>query len=263
MSRTICLAGIDYPIPTTTSELGSVLLVGLPKSGTTLLTKVFGAASAHVGVTHLPVHDLLYAAGISPTDAELQKLRELFQPAGYCYGAFRHAFSFLSAARDMPTIWIRRDPKDVIVSRYFSQAYSHLPPGGDQREAFLAEREQLQATELESFAATEMVRQAQLARTYLNVVPSTNLHVFWYEDIIYQKRSWIERMMSICGWQLAAAHVETILQAVDEFPDAETPNAFVRQVHPGNYQKHLSAATCERIDAYFAEHVPEWRQRAD
>lgn len=245
-------------MPPTSSRLGSVLLTGLPKSGTSMLTKVFQMACQAAGVTHLPVHDQLYSAGIEPTAAEQEQLRELFLPKGYCYGAFRHAFSYLSAATDMPTIWLRRDPKDVIVSRYFSQAYSHAAPGGDAKHAFASEREQVQKTAIEAFVIQEVERQAQLARTYLDIIPASNLHVFWYEDIIYKKREWIEQMMALCGWQLSSEQINAIVTEVDVIPTTEDPKAFVRQVHPGNHQKHLSPATSDHIDAFFKQHVPEW-----
>lgn len=258
MTRTFRLAGTEYPMPPTTSELPSVLLVGLPKSGTTMLTKVFQMLCQETGVTHLPLHDQLYAAGIEPNRAEMDQLRQVFEPRGYCFGAFRHAFPYLSSATEMPTIWLRRDPKDVIVSRYFSQAFSHPAPGGDAKTAFDEERARMQQTEVDTFALQDLERQAKLARTYLDVIPKDELHVFWYEDIIYEKARWIAEMLEVCGWQVADDKIAAIAEAVDIIPEAENPKAFVRQVHPGNYAKHLSPQTCDRIDEYYAEHVPEW-----
>lgn len=262
MSHVIRIDGAEYPVPPTSSTLPSVLLVGLPKSGTTLLTKIFARASELVGVTHLDLHGQLYRAGLTITDELVAQLREIFEPAGYCYGAFRAPFPFLRGAgkKNLPVIWIRRDPKDVIVSRYFSDAYSHPPPGGKAAEAFHAQRAEIRAMGVDEFARREIDVQIGFVRQFLAVVPANNLHVWWYEDVIYEKPRWIREMMQVCGWPLTDVQIAAILEQVDVVPEAEDPQQFIRQVHPGNYSKHLAPATVAAIDERFLAELPAWRR---
>jgi len=263
MARIIRFQGQDYYVPATASSLPSVVLVGLPKSGTTLLTKVFRNACELIGVQHLDVHGELFVAGAGHDQSVHAQLREIFEPAGYCYGAFRQAFSFLEAAGELglTTIWIRRDPKDVIVSRYFSDAYSHRAPGGGQRDDFLARREEVRAMGVDEFALSQIEPELAVTRRYLDTIPSNNLQVYWYEDLIYRKHAWIAQMMADCRWPLTAEHIDAIVERVDVVPVAEDPKQFIRQVHPGNHKKHLAPETIARIDRRFAEELPSWKRR--
>jgi hypothetical protein len=73
------------------------------------------------------------------TEEDRDQLRRLFPSRGCLYAAIRRpplleALPHLAAFR---VILLLRDPRDCLTSLFFSLAYSHRPPGDDDRkEAF-------------------------------------------------------------------------------------------------------------------------------
>ncbi len=134
----------------------SAFLVSLPKAGSTLLNRMMAHAAKLVGQTFFNAPRELRSLGIKPNDTPAS-LSSLFVPNGYMYGGFRG----LPGAIQLPdwasghTVVLVRDPRDMLVSLYFSVAYSHSPPGtgaGDAfYEQFQKERESAQALPLDGF----------------------------------------------------------------------------------------------------------------
>lgn len=244
-------------LPASTSGKPSILLVGLPKSGTTMLTQVFKLACRANGVAHVDLHGDLFKRGLGEkADQELEGISQLFQPTGYCYGAFRRAFGFLNqspAAREMTVIWIVREPKDILVSRYFSDAYSHPTGTGKQSDDFKARREAFLKMTVSEYARNTVEGYAQNCAHFQRMIPSKQIHWYRYEDIIYKKREWISDMMAKIDWSLNDAQMQEILDLVDVFPEAENKEQHIRQVHPGNYVKHLDQETIDYVDRVLAD----------
>lgn len=240
-------------IPKSSEKYSSVLLFGLPKTGTTLLANIFRIACSQLEQGYVPLHGQLFKQGLGgASDEILAPLSEIFSTQGYAYGTFRKYYNFITPAvlKNLHKIVIVRDPKDMLVSDYFSMAYSHPVPGGNAKNRFMKLRDSLQESDINEAVRERLPNFIERIQTFHNVLPTTNLKVYQYEDIIFEKQQWIKDMMGFCEWPLTDRHISKILESVDIFPEKEDKSNHIRQVAPGNYKKHLSEETIAYIDQY-------------
>lgn len=253
MTTTIQIQDSIIQIPSSSQQYPSVILFGLPKTGTTLLNKVFQKACFYLDMGYFPLHGELFKQGLgSARDGVLAPLSDVFSLQGYAYGTFRKYYKFITSSTLKQTnkIVIVRDPKDMLVSDYFSMAYSHPAPGGNAQKRFQRLRNSLLEIGINQAVQERLPNFAKRMQVLRKALPEDKLKVYRYEDIIFKKKSWIQDMMEFCEWPLTDQQISTIVEAVDIFPEKEDKSNHIRQVSPGNYKQHLNEETIAYIDEY-------------
>jgi hypothetical protein len=187
--------------------------------------------------------------------------KSLFLPKGYCYGAF----TGYPAGFDIPIIaqcrstLIVRDPRDLLVSLYYSVKLSHPEPSEQSaqatRELFLMGRDFANSIDIDNFVLKSIPWIHALYSSYASILDLQTLKVFRYEDVIYRKRAWVEEICDHYRWKVGKAVRNAIADSYDEFPEQEQRTKHVRQVHPGNYKNQLQDKTIRSIEAAFAEQL--------
>lgn len=244
-------------LPESESRAKSVLAFSMAKAGSTLLFDL--------------LHDLAPAAGLvyfSPENAvwghkdraagRVFDMSPVFRKRGYCYGGFRAYPAYEIPIMDKaPSILLVRDPKDMLVSNYFSNAFSHKPPTDDEDspayKQFMKRRDRIQKTDINDYVRQIVGNTQRMFASYRAMLRNPGLKIFRYEDVIEQKRRWVGEVLNHFGWSVPQETVDEIIARYDLFPDAEKPDAHVRQVKPGNYREHLNKQTVTAINAAFAE----------
>ena len=148
-----------------------------------------------------------------------------------------------------------RDPRDAIVSAYFSFANSHKPPAkGLALEQFNQRREYLKSIDLETYVL-EHSRQVKLAfnryNRYLN--KDSLLKVYRYEDIIFDKLNWITDMLQFLNLSLNSNQIKKIASKHDIVPSSEDINQHIRKVKPGDYQDKLSPECIRKLNEILSD----------
>jgi hypothetical protein len=147
-----------------------------------------------------------------------------------------------------------RDPRDALVSEYFSTAYSHSLPkvqaeAGGVRTDFLAAREAARAASVESYVLAKADALNRTLLEYEDVARDPATRLFRYEDVILHKRDWVRAMEAHFGWAPASeAFLEKMMAWADVVPDAERPDQFVRKVLPGDHKDKLNAAAIGKLN---------------
>lgn len=151
-------------------------------------------------------------------------------------------------------ILLVRDPRDALVSEYFSNAFSHsLPTAADGTTVLEQERERALQSSLEAYV---LERVDQLNRTvsgYRHLIGDPNLLVMRYEEVIFDKPAWIREIARHYGWEASDQLVDNIMTWADVRPDAEDPKAFVRRVAPGDHLDKLSPAAISQVNAKLSD----------
>lgn len=244
-------------LPETESGAQSVLAFSMAKAGSTLLFDL--------------LHDLAPAAGLayfSPENAvwgrkdrkagKVYDMSPVFRDKGYCYGGFRFYPAYdVPIIETAPSILLVRDPKDMLVSNYFSNAFSHRPPTDDEEspayQQFMKRRERIRNTDINDYVRQIVGNTQRMFASYRALLHKPTLKIFRYEDVIEQKRPWVNEILDHFGWTVPGETVDEIIARYDLFPDAEKPDAHVRQVKPGNFREHLNKQTVTAINAALAE----------
>ncbi|WP_375286701.1 sulfotransferase domain-containing protein [Sphingomonas sp.] len=240
-------------------DLPILFALGVRKSGSSLMNLILLDLAEANGWPVVLLPDKAFAAGYRYPDWNGNP--DLFRilRRGNLYAGFRDAPSGLfgrPAFKDARKVLLVRDPRDALVSEYFSSAFSHQLPEQRAEGSLIAKRRE---EALQQSVEDYVLKQAkQLNRTidaYRPLLADPNLKLFRYEEVIFDKAAWIAELAAWFGWQAPPDVVARILAERDILPEAEEPTAFVRKVVPGDHREKLSADGLRRLNAQLS---PTW-----
>lgn len=226
--------------------------LGVRKSGSSVFSNIVNALAKFNDLNTIDIPGSMFTSGVDYAgwngDARITDL--LWR--GNVYIGFRDpptAFFDDPVFREGRKILLVRDPRDALVSEYFSNAFSHSLPGGPTGGSVI-ERERARALRagIEDYV---LGRVADLDRTvwgYRWLLDDPDLIVLKYEEVILDKAGWIASIAEHFEWRISDRLIADILGWADVRPDAEDPAAFVRRVTPGDHLDKLSADTIAVID---------------
>ncbi len=236
-------------------EWQSGIAFAVRKSGSVMLNRILKALCEHRNIPFVSIPDAFFRWGV-PLDEAPEDTSKLFKPNGYFYGGFRRwpvAFDIpiLSTAR---SVLLLRDPRDRLVSDYYSMRESHSEPGKSLRgvREEVTWREKARSMDIDAYVR-EMAPSVRtdLERYRDELCAKYPVKIYRYEDVIYNKRDWIGDLVSHYGWDVPADVIAEIAAENDVIPESEDTANHVRQVHPGNYRDKLSPATIDFLTDYF------------
>ena len=256
--QTITLAtgrAVRFEVPAA-GDGPACFVLGVRKCGSTLLNRIVAALAQLNGRGFIDIGHTFFAANVLTRDWQRDgALRDIVRP-GVAFGGFRDAPLCLlgdEAFVHGPKILLVRDPRDALVSEYFSNAYSHeIPPPSDGADAMMTKMLQQRAQALTAELGDYVLRMAPaMTRTmmlYAPVLALPNLRVAKYEAVIFRKRLLIWGVASHFGWRVDRRDVDSIMAWADEVPAGENPHAFVRRVRPGDHREKLDGTILAKLN---------------
>lgn len=231
--------------------------LGIRKSGSSIFSSIVNALAIFNEINALDIPGTMFAHGIPYLEWNSHpRLADLVW-RGNLYLGFRDPPTALfgdPVFREARKILLVRDPRDALVSEYFSNAFSHSLPAEQSGSTVLeVERRRALQASLEEYV---LERADQLNRTvagYKHLLADPNLLVLRYEDVIFRKHHWIDEIARHFGWRITDEHARRILEWADVRPAAEDPNAFVRRVAPGDHLEKLSAEVIAAVNARLSD----------
>jgi hypothetical protein len=227
----------------------SIFIVGLLKSGSTLLNRIMRPITVAAGLSFRAPASEMFERGL-----ELKTATVAFEPFGHAYGGFRDLPWPLPDFAADRTVLLVRDPRDALTSLYFSVAYSHVPPGTADSprllRAFEARRDRVRGMSIDDFVLQEAPARARQIRRTLANIPRRRL--YRYEEIIFDKQAWVEDMVAYLGLSPPPPLVAAVVARNDVVPAEEAPLAHIRRVTPGDHREKLRPETIAALDARFA-----------
>lgn len=248
---------LDIPFEKPT-DIKSFFIFGLHKCGSTLMNQIFIDICSQLEIPCIAIPYLAFKQGIpGGVWGKCEKLNSLIID-GYCYRGFRNYPVFLRENKlitKRKKILLVRDPRDAIVSAYFSFANSHRQPGkGKALTQFLERREQLKTLDIEAYVL-EQSNQVKRDFNHYNEYLTTNslLKVYRYEDIIFDKESWIKDMLKFLNLSLNNTQISRIAEKHNIVPQAEDVSQHVRKVKPGDHKEKLSSECIAKLNDILGE----------
>jgi hypothetical protein len=245
--------GCRVILPASAGTRRSVLAFSHHKAGSTMLFGILRALSKAVGMTYVSIPAELFRRGV---DLRAVEVDTDWHSVGYCFAGFR---SFPEAPLPLvdtaPTILLVRDPRDAVVSHYFSARDSHQLPqvDGTLLRRMIARRENARSMTVDDWVVENQGAAIEALSSYLaqGFLTRPNVAIYRYEDVIYRKRAWVADILAWFDWPVADDVVDDIVRKFDVFPQKEARDRHIRQVHPGNHRSILKPATCARLDTCF------------
>lgn len=233
--------------------------LGVRKSGSTMLHRImnFLANRNHVNVVDVP--STFFRNGFTVQHWQGLDLTPLVRP-GNCYIGFRSYPETLAQTdtyKQARKIFMFRDPRDALVSEYFSDAYSHAIPkkdvAGEGRDIFLKKREEAQNADIDQWVLDKVGGIRRTLTSYAAALDDPNCLVLRYEDYIFQKRRMIAKILDHFGWSVEVSRLNKLLEEIDVVPDTEDKSRFVRKVVPGDHIAKLKPETVRRLNKKLEE----------
>jgi hypothetical protein len=235
------------------SGLPSGFAFSMHKAGSTLLFDILRGLCERVDLQFVSIMDEAFLKGFRPYDLP-ENTSQIFLSQGYFYGGFRilpKQFT-IPGLEGAKKIFLIRDPRDMLVSFYFSVTKSHtIPEKGKMREVVATDRKDYADAVIDDFVIHKSDKFLEWMIQYQKIFGQNNLRIYRYEDVIYKKQQWTEDIVAYFDWPVVREQISSIVKPLDIFPDNEKASEHVRQVHPRNYLKKLKPATISIITEKF------------
>jgi hypothetical protein len=250
--------------PPSLSYTKAIFVLGVRKSGSTLLNSLTHAMAQHFGMPYINV-----AGGMFQQDLKAAQwmddpvVLQLFRP-GYMHAGFRTAhrhFMESPVYRAGRKILLVRDPRDALVSQYFSVLSTHALPAvnhgtGGATEQLLVQRAKAARQNIDDYVLQNARALHLTMQQYVSLLQDERLTLFRYEEVILDKEPWLRRMLAIAELPAERAFIDSVMQRFDIRPASEDPSRFVRKVVPGDHLVKLRRATIESLNLVFENVAP-------
>lgn len=230
--------------------------LGIRKCGSSLFNKLVIELAKNNNKRFVNVAGRYFTSNIPAKDWIRDPANCAMLFGGNVYGGFRvmpAAFANSDIYKQGKKILMVRDPRDALVSEYFSNAYSHrIPERKDDAVAISDMLEKMRAealrTQIDEYVLGRASALLPAFMGYANQIKSPAMTVVKYEDFIFRKPELIRLIAREFDMQVDDAQVEAMMAWADIRPDKEAPTAFVRRVTPGDHREKLRADTIAKIN---------------
>jgi len=193
---------------------------------------------------------------------EVKPYLQLFRPHGFLYTVFGGLIEGVPNIQDYRTVVMIRDPRDVLVSGYYSYSKSHAMPQSPTKAAeFRAFRAKIIDQGIDDYVIEMSENNRWRMQQYIDLRRSCpTVCILKYEDMIADFPTWLDKLLTHCQWQISPTLRDQLIneaaQAGSKKPEDKTNHR--RQVTPGDHKRKLQDKTIEHLNEYFSEVLNEF-----
>lgn len=233
----------------------ALFVFGVHKSGSSLLNQVTSRLAQYNDANWVSIPDQLFMKNIDfEVDHDGRIPDRLIHP-GNVYGGFRRFPKSLTSNdhfRKGRKILMVRDPRDALVSQFFSVASSHVIPDGDDDEGPRKKITQMRQEVVDLSIDQYVVREAHVMNRvmcgYSDMIHDPSCLIMRYEEMIFSKQNLLRAICDHFEWAGTGQDFNEILQDVDIHPQKERPTQFIRKVTPGDHLVKLTEQTISALN---------------
>lgn len=244
-------------LPKTKSTENSIVFITMHKAASVFVNEVLDLVLMHEGMVHVDFAGEAFQNGVKEWEYCVSK-SHLFSTQGYYFGAFRgpyiDKFGDLSANRIVVQV---RDPRDCIVSLYYSYKYSHGAPGeGVLKKIFNRIRSHVEDTEIDDFALEQAKTYSRRLAMITDLCNRYEDHILLkYEHMVSDFEKWEGQLYGFLGIDPSPA-VRVKVKALATFDvESEDVTKHKRQVTPGDHERKLKPRTVAQMNEILSEHL--------
>jgi hypothetical protein len=240
----------------------SVLHFSVNKAATQFVKKKLRQLAFENGMEPVHFHEYAFLTDRPYFDhlskEQMKKYQFLFKPKGYVYSVFGGMISNIDQFSSYRVLLTVRDPRDILVSNYFSKAYSHrIPPeGSTKREQFLKDRERVKQTGIDEYVLQRGEEVYKIYESYKNelLAKHDNVGVVTYEKMVSDFSGWLDEISDITGLKISATLKHRLIEEFERNRvEKEDKQRHRRKGVPGDYQEKLKPETIAQLNQKFED----------
>jgi hypothetical protein len=242
----------------TSSSHPSILHFSFNKAATQAVKKLLVKCGRRNGLTPALLHDYAFQHSMPYLDQLNRKQMEayihLFKPQGYIYSVFGGMIEGIPSITKFKVVLVVRDPRDILVSSYYSIAYSHAIPEGEKKESLLSRRKEALASDLDDHVLQHAEKLLAVFNRYEACLFAEypSVHIARYEDMVGDYPKWLDALLSSCELAIPESmRCELIRSHEASRPSSENINKHLRKGMPGEHREKLRPQTIEALNRIF------------
>ncbi len=239
----------------------SIIHFSVNKAATQYVRELLSRCAAENGMTTVGLAEYAFHTKFPYLDQlpvrEMAQYQYLFNPAGYLYSVFGGMVEGIPELEKYRVILMIRDPRDVLVSEYYSYAFSHSEPSklGDKYVDFMKIRQKARNVTIDEYVLSECDRVRVNYERYISLLLDryAHVHVTKYEEMTSDFEAWLKKILEKCEFEISDPLLESILNEAGHLkPKQEDVHQHVRKGMPGDYKEKLDRKTIDCIDTKFS-----------
>lgn len=230
-----------------------VYAFGMHKGGSTMLSDFFQIYSKESNISSISISNEVFRMGVADDDYTRDSRIAPLLDKRYLFYGFRYVPLFVLKDKwsyvNRRAIVLVRDPRDCVVSAYYSFLKTHVVASDSDTGAarrISKEREKHKYSSIDDYAISEIDRFIDELNGYIWFAHE-NSRVFRYEDIIYKKERFFKDSIEFLDLRWDEAAFNKALNTVDVFPEHERIDNHIRSVNPGDHRNKLKMETIDLL----------------
>jgi hypothetical protein len=199
------------------------------------------------------------------TSAEMQAYSHIFREDGYLYSVFGGMIEGIPNLDRYKIVLIARDPRDILVSHYFSTAFSHPVPLGNKRADFMAKRTVARESTIDEFVLSESESLCNQFARYKSLLLARypHVHLATYEHMVTEFENWLSTILRYCALEVSSDLFRSLcIENQRARPKIEDIKRHVRKGQPGDYKNKLKPETIAQLNAKFEPILADFQYTA-
>ncbi|MBX2852680.1 MAG: sulfotransferase domain-containing protein [Phycisphaeraceae bacterium] len=243
------------------STLASILHFSFNKAGTQYVKSILSRLADEQGMVTVSIHDYAFHSDFpyldSLTSEEMADYQHLFVEQGYLYSVFGGMIDGIEGLENYKTILVSRDPRDILVSEYFSVAFSHVVPDktSDKYDEFMANRDTAQEISIDDYVIAQSDKVLDIFERYCDLLLDRYKHCYLtkYEKMVSDFPAWLDELVAFCPFEVSGATVKELIERHEASkPKAEDVSKHQRKGKAGDYKEKLKPETIQQLNEKFA-----------
>lgn len=245
----------------TKSTHPSIIHFSLNKAATQFTKKLLKQSALENGITAVHINEYAfftefpYLTGL--TEEEMASYQHIFKPRGYLYSAFGGFVPGIPNLDKYKVVLMIRDPRDILVSWYYSIAYSHsIPPETSNRhDEYVEHRISARELTVDEHVVSQSERVFDILHRYRELLVKQYPHVFVtsYEEMTTDFEGWLRRLLEACDLQISESLFERFIAYNRKIqPPDENKYQHIRKGKPGDYLEKLNPDTIAYLNEKFS-----------
>ena len=229
------------------------------KAGSTLMHKMIADVCIRCGVPSVSIPDTLFLEGISDREWQADKdILELVEEGRLYYGFRYLPAAFLDPAlalKQRQSVLLVRDPRDALVSEFFSFGGKHVSHRVPDKNAEKF-RKGLEATAdlgLDDYVLQSAQYHLAKLKAYREALDLSTVMLRRYEDIYFDKHGFLQDVFAHLRIAVDPEVIREVAAANDIRPSVEDYSKHIRKGAPGDHREKLMPETISSLNDIFRQ----------